>query len=530
MSCAGFTIRAIIVLTSIFLNSSAVFAQSSLNLYDSKDLEALLYPDREKTISMDFKGAALNDVLKIFSQQSGLNFIASDAVSSRTVNLYLDKVPVDQALERILSANGLTYELQEGSNIFVVKPVESPQDSIMTRIYRLKHATVASSKIFTTLTAGDSSQSSSSGSSGSSNSSSSGSQGSRGGNSQQPSAALPGIVGAVRSILSPSGSVVEDPRTNSIIVTDLPSRFPRIEQLIARLDVKIPQVLIEVEMLDISKDTADLLGAKWGNTPVAFAGAEKDTAYPFNTDNAVDDLGGEASTLLGDLNGYNVGTLSFSGLNFTLQFLRTKSDTRNLARPRILTINNETAEIEITADEVITVTSSTSSGGSITRDSVEVERADTGVSLRVTPQANVETGEITMAIEPKVTEARASRGIAGALALKDPEVRTTRSILRVFDGDTIVIGGLLRTDTTDIQTHVPVLGKLPFLGNAFRHKDKSELQRELIVFITPHIILDNVVPSSDSKNTPLIREQNMPASKRQKQIDKEVNYFEKQGQ
>jgi len=103
--------------------------------------------DNGKRISMDFRSAPLNDVLKVFSQQSGMNFIASTDVSTIMVNLYLDKVPVEEALERILSANNLTYEIKPGSNIFVVKHLNRPEKELVTRVYQLRFATVSSSKL-----------------------------------------------------------------------------------------------------------------------------------------------------------------------------------------------------------------------------------------------------------------------------------------------------------------------------------------------------------------------------------------------
>ena len=87
----------------------------SAHALDMEDLERYLYPEPEKTISMNFTDADLENVLKVFSQQSGLNFIASASIADRTINLYLDSVPVEEALERILSAHDLTYELKQGS-------------------------------------------------------------------------------------------------------------------------------------------------------------------------------------------------------------------------------------------------------------------------------------------------------------------------------------------------------------------------------------------------------------------------------
>ncbi|MCK5083808.1 MAG: secretin and TonB N-terminal domain-containing protein, partial [Candidatus Omnitrophica bacterium] len=316
----------------MFLTTALVFLVLSTNPCFSLEMETfddLLYMEPEKTISLDFTDANLNDVLKIFSQQSGLNFIAATDVASKKVNLYLNEVPVEEALERILSANNLTYELKPGSNIFVVNELKVSGKNLITRVYPLKFATVPSSKLNKTLSI------------------------ETGGIAENVDPESMGILGAVSSMLTENGSVIEDTRTNSLIVSDILSQFPIIEQTIARLDVRVPQILIEAEMLDISKNTADLLGAKFGNTPMTFTGGERDHVYPWNQNQLLN----KGYTF--EEAEYRVGTISFAGLAVTLQFLRTMTDTKHLARPRILTLNNDTAEISISTDEAIGLASST---------------------------------------------------------------------------------------------------------------------------------------------------------------------------
>lgn len=426
---------------------------------ESSELSQYMDASTSRMISMDFKNALLSNVLKIFSQQSGLNFITETSVSDRTINLYLDNVPAELALERILSANNLTYEMRPESNIFIVKELPQLETNLMTRIYKLKNATVSNSKLNSTL-----------------------SQFSDGESSAEGGAANNGgIVNTIRSLLTRDGSVIEDSRTNSLIITDIPSRFPMIEQTISVLDIRIPLILIDVEMLDISNDAGEQLGAKFGNTPVTFHGAEKDGAYPFNLDNILDD-GYEFEDPR-----YRVSTLSFAGLEFSLQFLRTQSDTKTLARPRILTLNNETAEIQIKTNEAIGVTVTTTAEEGAANTVTEAERVDTGVFLRVTPQANIHSGDITIAVEPKVIEARTGATFNDQ-TFKDPEERGSKSILRIKNGETIVIGGLLRAYSTSVETKVPIFSKLPILGNAFKHKDARTSDRELIIFITPNVL------------------------------------------
>jgi general secretion pathway protein D len=193
-----------------------------------------------------------------------------------------------------------------------------------------------------------------------------------------------------------------------------------------------------------------------------------------------------------------------------------------------MTLNNETAEIEIKTDEAIGVLATTTSTEGVGESVSQAERVETGVFLKVTPQANLQTGEITMAVEPKVIQARLGQPFGGS-AFKDPEERGTKSLLRVRDGDTIILGGLLRTDRTKTETKVPIISSIPILGAAFRHKDETNSERELIVFITPHIIRDDYPTTQLSANNQdqFLREQHVPRSRLQK-IDKELSYLENQ--
>ncbi len=499
-SIIGFMATALI-LSSLF--SQAGWATTA-------DLEKFIYPEYSKTISMDFKEADLNDVLKIFSQQSGLNFIAAQNIADKKITLFLDNVPVEEALERILTANGLTYEIQTGSNIFIVKGIPQSGKTVETRVYRLKFATVPSSKLNQTISIKDKADTIGSASAGSSSASSSATA-----STQSES----GLTSAIKAVLSEEGTIVEDPRTNSLIITDIPGQFPLIEQTLARLDVPVPQILIEVEMLDVSKEAADKVGVKIGESPLTFSGAQRQHFYPWNQNELLRE--GKVSEP-----SYTAGTISAAGLTATLQLLRTQSDTKNLARPRILTLNNETAQIKIATNEAIGIATVTGSADSLSSQSVEAERVETGVFLTVTPQANLLTQDIVMAISPRVIQARTGGTFQGN-TFKDPEERGAKTMMRVHDGDTVILGGLLRSDLADTRTKVPLLGDVPILGTAFRHKNKVNSERELMIFLTPHILDENSSRLAKGSE-PFIREQDIPMP-RQKEIEKALISIEKKG-
>ncbi len=461
----------VLFLILLLLPGMPLFAQFS------QEDSHFINPQYSKKISLDFKNAPLTEVLKVFSKQAGMNFVAKTDISTLRVTLYLSDVPLEEALEYVLSSNDLQYTALSGEKTFSVS--KKTDSRLVTRVFSLKHASVTTSALKSTFPT----DSASGGAGG----------GAAGSFAAQSSSSLGGLVDAVKMVLTKSGSMVEDSRTNSLVITDIESQMPVIEETIKKLDVVVAQILIDVDMLDISKTTSDLMGAKWGDTIFSFQGSTKTSILPFDQTAALE--GGKTTLIPTDSTSstttpspYTAGKLDFSKMTVIVNFLRTRSDTKNLARPRILTLNNQMAQIQVITDEAIGVTQNTF-GGSTTSQTVSAERYKTGVSLTVTPQADLETREILMAVYPKVTQARLGGTFSGQ-TFKDPEERGTKSYLRVKDGQTVILGGLLRNDDANTITKVPFLGDIPFVGSAFRHKDMTGTRRELVIFLTPHILDD----------------------------------------
>lgn len=471
-------------------------------------------PNDELVISMDFKDASLKDILKVFSIQSGLNFIASEAVQDRKITLYLDRVPLKKSMEKLFKANNLSFELDKGSNIFIVKDWGKLTVDTVTKVFYLKHATVSSSSLMTEIS--NNLKDSSTDSDTSSPSS---------GSSASSAGANSGITSVVKKLLSASGSVIEDFRTNSLIVTDTPDRMVVVDNVIKSLDVPISQVMLEVEMLDVSKNSIDRMGIKWTDVmtssmfEAALTGAKVSSGLPIP--NAIASNFSVAKT-------FTPGSLDFSQLTWKVFFdyIKQDSDTKVLARPRILTINNETAEINISTNEAIGSITTTQGQGSGSITTQSAERVKTGVSLRVTPQINSDTSEITMFIMPSVKDASTS---TFNTSFKDPEERSTKSVVRVKDGETVIIGGLIRKDRSEVITKMPILGDIPLIGALFRHKYKDkDKERELLVFITPRIIKTTTVKLAQmQKAAPLEREQNTDSgASRESIISSSLSSFE----
>ena len=424
---------ALIFYLLFFIFSFPDFASAGLG-------DDLISQESWKKISLDLENARLINVLKVFSQQSGLNFIASQEVADRPITLYIEDVPIRLALDKILDTYDLTYELDEGSNIFVVKEYLRPERvETITRVYTLRYARTNSSPL---------------------------------NSASEVSTAGSSLVDALNDVMSPEGRISEDSRTNSLIITDLPIRFAVIEDMIRKLDVPIPQVVIEAEIIDTTRQLADTLGMAWGSSLYTLTLASRtNLAFPFRA-------------WTHDQTGVSTGSISTpsGSVSATLQLLMTDTDTKVLARPKILTLSNETAEIKITGNEMVGTVVNYDEQGNVQTSSAE--RYEVGVSLKVTPSVNALTGEITMVLEPSVSSVEASN-ISGYY---DPQERSAKTTVSVNNGETVIIGGLVRKDLSDTRTKIPILGDLPFIGSAFRHKNKTDQDRELLVFITPRIV------------------------------------------
>ena len=459
-----------------------------------------------RSISMDFQQASLKDVLKVFSQQAGLNFVATENIEDKKITLYLDNVAVRDALDSIMSANNLTYEQAAGSAVFIVKESGKAQIYMVTKVHSLNFARISAA-------------------------------------GEGATSEITDIKPVIESLLSKGpdgqtlGSVVIDKRTNSIIITAPPADFAMIEETIRKLDSITPQALIEAEIVEIQTGALKALGLEWGGsdgTFVRFTGPTKITHFPFIRNknpfsrSLLGDPQSSSTVAEGDVvstttisQDPTLGVLSLEEFSLVIKALETENMARYLAKPRIMSLSNETAEIKITSDTVIGVTKSS------VKDTGEVietaERVETGVSLKVTPTVN-RKGYITMTIEPEVSRATQSPFFVN---FADPTKRSAKTTVMVKDGQTIAIGGLLKTDEEDTGRSVPGLSRIPLIGNLFRSKGKRTVQTEIIVFITAHAILDADDAAQTAK---AIKEYDaqahafdaLPAQQREEEIQKTV--------
>jgi len=505
--------------------------------------DAPMYEDAESVSPLDrkigpirLKGAPLSTFLDVVSAQSKVNFIITEGLEAKTITVFLRKTTVREALELLLRVKGLTYQRIGKSNTYVVQKRSVDMPNLITKIYTLNYIPLIPISSVGEEIASITSQDSSSG--GQQGQSQGTNQQGGGDKSKEKDNAI-AIVNIVRSVLSKKNGKLEvDPRTNTLIVTDVPEVFPQIEQIIAELDKKAPQILIEAQIVEINTDRMNEMGVEWGGArgemayfagparltdyglrPGFYSGNEWKQFFPKTTDisgvgqsaettssetgiPAAPTTGGSSetggateidpifSTTKTSSKGVYYGIFSLAQLQAIFRALISKGEGRYLGKPKIVAMNNKTALITIRRNAAMGAQSvSSSAGGATGTSSSTVERRDIGLTLKVTPQVNKE-GYITMIVQPSYSDAIASAVTVQGQAVFDSVSRGASTMVRVKNGQTVVIGGMLSSTEAKTIKKVPLLGYIPILGWLFTSVSSRRTNTDLVIFITPTILVD----------------------------------------
>ncbi len=279
------------------------------------------------------------------------------------------------------------------------------------------------------------------------------------------------------------GSISFDERSNQVILTALPERMEEIEKIIKALDVKTKAVLLEARILQITLNPSYDMGINWEaaftNSRYAFLRALNFTgAFPIASA-----ISGATNLTLGKM---AVGSINADNFTMEIKALKQVKATKLLANPRIMVVNNQEAKIHI-GDTVPYVTSTTTGTGDTATTSETVNFINIGVQLLVTPTIN-DNGFISIKIKPEI-----SSKVGDYLTPKNATIPIVNSTLvetsvLARDGNTIIIGGLVKNDKTNVNRGLPVFMDLPMIGKFFRNAADVITNSEIVIFITPHIV------------------------------------------
>ena len=280
------------------------------------------------------------------------------------------------------------------------------------------------------------------------------------GSSSQNADAARGLTGNVK--------IVADAETNVLLITTFVRNFPAVEKLIKQLDVLLPQVLIEAQIIEVTLDDQSAFGVEWM--------WEQDTTVneqPYRQEGTTD------FGLAEEIFGLKYGILS-SKLDTMLHALKKDTKVNILSTPRIMTKNNQEAIINVGQEIPFLVsTQETATGGILT----STDFRNVGVILTVTPRIN-RSGTVSLDVNQQINSLI-------EFTLFDAPIISTREAtasVTVRDKQTMVIGGMIKDDKTETIHKIPIVGDIPLLGKLFQRKDTRVEKTELMVFITPHVV------------------------------------------
>ena len=323
------------------------------------------------------------------------------------------------------------------------------------------------------------------GSSGSSRGGSGSSRGAAGGSSQQqynPS----GVVG--------SATISVDPDTRNITVIADEETMKAISEVIKSLDVPRPQVLIKVVFLEVQHSNGSDIGIEggWGgnvgnaNTKGAFANGLGLSGLSSAVSSNANSLGQSLSNFLPMPPGAGLYQVLGKDFQVTLRAIAQAGKAQLLSRPSILARDSQPASI-IVGQSVPLITSVRydTFGNAIN----SVTYTDVGIILKVTPFITGD-GLVQMIVSPNSSSIDPTTTVPISTGVNAPVIdqRNADTVVVTPDGQTIVIGGLMRNDRTDSENKIPILGDIPFLGNLFKRKIKNNIKTELLIFLTPHVV------------------------------------------
>ncbi len=380
---------------------------------------------RNKVTSLEFIDTPIVDVLRALSKSYGLNIIPRSEVKGN-VTINLQDVTLKEALDAILKVSEYRYE--KAANIIFVEKLSR---GIATEVFSLNHTK-----------AGE-------------------------------------INELFEKVLTEQGSVLVDERSNKLVITDIPEGLERARKLLDKLDAPIPQVMIEVVMLDVTISDLKQVGIKWEGTyskePLL---RDPRRRMRFDEGKVKSDLGNPGSTEFPGI-AFDIGTTlrHWSSVKLEVDALIKDHSAELLANPRIVTANGKEARVIIGEKVPYKEKTQTTTGTTETTKFIDV-----GITLRVTPQIS-ENGYVNMVIHPEVSSVT-------ELIDNQPRIDTREADteITVKDGHTIIIGGLIK-EKEDIKIGgIPILSKLPLIGILFRNEHRQKEKKELVIFVTPHIL------------------------------------------
>ena len=414
-----------------------------------------------KKINLTIKDADIQHVLTFLAKEGGVNIVASEEVKGK-VTFHLENIPWDLALDMILKTQGYDYVREHG--VFRVAPAEDIQKEFEAELKRKQTIDELKPMVvrFVTVNYADMGE----------------------------------VEEHIKTVLSKNGTVSADSSTSTLIIKDIEEHVQAAEDIVRRLDVQLPQVLIEARIVEASTNFSRSVGIQWGgdfNMSPAF-GNPTGLSFPSviglrggtdggpnggvmdSSPNYAVNLPAPAGSGSGGALGLTLGSIGgAANVNLRLSAAEAEGRLKIVSAPKILTIDGKKATISQGLSIPISVVSANGANTQFFNADLKLE-----VQTSTSPDGNIRMELDITKNEPDFGNTSAD----GAPAIQKKEAKTS---LLVRDGDTTVIGGIYTRNTGSSSSQVPFLSKIPILGWFFQNYTEKDDRTELLIFITPRV-------------------------------------------
>jgi type IV pilus assembly protein PilQ len=469
------SVKVVKIIAIVLAVCAMAVAEDTTNIVSQKEVMTPLDVKMQKEISIDFKETSIGDVITIIADQADVDIIMSPEVMGN-VTAKLTNVPLSEALTNLLSAHGYGYiKSQNMIRVMPLSQMTTLAERLVDRVYRITYADVKD------------------------------------------------VEKALAQFLSDRGSISSNPGTGNIIITDTESKIKAIDTFIEEIDRITPQILVEVRIYDVSySDNFDWRtawnvgfnnltdsgqnsdGGNDGTDEIDRTGGGISQSDPDNSVTRVKNKPFAASSF-DMVNGgaFRIGILTDAiDIDIALSMLQKQISAKLLANPRLLVLDNNTANFEIVREIPYTEVNNTSAGGAMSNTVFK----NVGVKLQVTPHVTKDD-LIKLHVMPEFGVVSGTYAV-GAAPTVDTRAIDTTALVR--NNQTIVIGGLRKREATTTINRTPFFSDIPLIGGLFKSEDDDVLTNELLVFITPKIIVEPTLSPDEMR---LLEETDVPSVK-----------------
>ena len=397
-------------------------------------------------VTLQFRDAPTKMVFEVLARQTGINFVLDkDVKSDSKTTIFVQEVPIEEAIDLVLDQNALARQILSSNMVLIYPNTPAKQKDYEEQIVHTFYLTNAVPKDVESM--------------------------------------LKSMLGAKTLFI--------DERTSVVVMRDTPDAVRMAEKLVASIDVPEPEVLIEVEVLEIARSKLLNLGI---TPPTSITASATSIAKGVGTTAT----GGASGLVLSDLSKQNANTISVSPISITANALQTVGNTNTLASPRIRARNKEKAKILIGSRVPVITTSVALIGtGTGSASSSSVQYLDVGLTLEVQPTIYLD-GDVAIKVGLEVSSITNTITTPQGTTAYTIGTRNANTLLRLKDGETQILAGLIQDSDTRNAAGIPGLSQIPIVGRLFGSHSSDREKSEIVLSVTPHIIRTQARGASES--------------------------------